>query len=224
MKKKFFLSHIYFYMILAIFVGYFVGRDIENDFLNLYSGKFVLLPFRYIMLTLIIFISNSVFNLYSKSEIIIRNKNYFMIFMNILKKEITFFILLFIFFNIPIFFMNINPFINNLRSILIIMLNFLIISMIISCIIKTIDLNFKNRFFSSCLFLVCFSLVDIIVEYLNFNFVINEVDLSHIFIIPMLINNYLMIMFISVLFIIINTFLIIFFSYRKDYFLRNEKF
>ena len=222
--KKILLSNFFLFCIaICVCFGYFIGRDIERDFLNLYVGKMTLLPFRYVFLCLIILISNLIFNLFSNSVIIVRNKTYFNSFMNMIKYEVFYFILIYVLLNIPIFIINSKCFFNNLNSILLIILNSTLISILISSIIKLIDIKFKNRVFSSCLFLITFSIVDLLLDHFNFYIFINNIfDLSYIFVLPILYNNYIIIAILLFLAICMITSLTINFSFKKDYFLRNE--
>ena len=157
MKKILFSKSFMLYIIIVLCIGYFVGYDIKNDFLNIYIGKMTLLPFRYILLTLIVLVSNFVCNSFFNSAVIVRNKNSFNLFLTISKYEFFTFLIIYICLNIPVLIFNFNPFIDNLFSIIVVILNSVLISLICSSIIKLIDIKFKNRVLSSCTFLVCLS-------------------------------------------------------------------
>lgn len=223
MKKILFSKSFMLYIIIVLCIGYFVGYDTKNDFLNIYIGKMTLLPFRYILLTLIVLVSNFVCNSFFNSAVIVRNKNSFNLFLTISKYEFFTFLIIYICLNIPVLIFNFNPFIDNLFSIIVVILNSVLISLICSSIIKLIDIKFKNRVLSSCTFLVCLSLFDFILEHFNFYvFADNVFDFSYIFALPIIYNNYIIILIFLILIYCLLTSSVINLAYKRDYFLRHD--
>ena len=223
MKKVFLFKVPFLCIIISTCIGFFVGIDIEQDFLNLYTGKLTTLPFRYIMLVLIVFISNSIFSMFSNTIIIVRKRNFFNVFVNIIKYEVLFFALLYIFVNIPIFALNNRLFIENLGYVMLVILNSILISILFSGIIEFIDIKFKNRVYSTCSFFIVFSIIDFVLEHFNFYILIdNQFDLSYIFVLPVVFRNYIVIAAFMLFFICIITYTNINYSNKKDYFLRDE--
>ncbi len=210
-------------IIIVIIIGYFIGYDISRDFYNLYIGKLTLVPTRYILLSLIIFASNMLYNSYSNPVIIVRKKTFFDFFIFIIKNEILFFLILFIFLHIPIFILNFNNFINNINNIIKIVINFVLVAILLSNLVKLIDIKIKNRIISSCGIIILFTLFDFILEHLSFS-IFSEIyfEFSYIFILPTIYNGYIYIMIFILIIICITTWLIINESFRKDYFLKNE--
>lgn len=74
--KKVLLSHSLLYIAISVFIGYFIGCDIVNDFFDLYAGKLLLLPVRYTLLLLIVAVSNLLGNVFMNSAIVVREKNF----------------------------------------------------------------------------------------------------------------------------------------------------
>lgn len=223
MKKVLFSKTFLLYIIISVCIGYFIGHDIKHDFLNLYVGKMTLLPFRYMLLTLIILVSNFISTIFLNSTMIVRKKSFFNFFFSILKYESLIFLLIYTGINIPVCILNFHSFFNNLCNIVLITLNSIIISFIISFVIILIDMKFKNRVLSSCIFLVFFALIDFVLEHFNFYIFANNIfDFSYIFILPILYNNYIIIAIAMIIMFCLLISLIINLSYRKDYFLRND--
>ena len=223
MKKVFLFKVPFLCIIISTCIGFFVGIDIEQDFLNLYTGKLTSLPFRYIMLVLIVFISNSIFSMFSNTIIIVRKRNFINVFVNIIKYEVFFFALLYIFVNVPIFALNNRVFIENLGSVMLVILNSILISVLFSGIIEFIDIKFKNRVYSTCSFFIIFSIIDFVLEHFNFYILTdNQFDLSCIFVLPVVFSDYIVIAAFMLFFICIITYTNINYSNKKDYFLRDE--
>ena len=221
--KKVLVSQSLLYIAISVFIGYFIGFDIENDFFDMYVGKLFLLPVRYILLLLIISVSNFLGNTFLNSTIVVREKNFFNTFLTCLKYEIYVYAVIFVSLNIPVFVMNFEASMNHFLDIAILILNAIVISVICSSVIKVIDLNVRNRMFASCGFLIFFSLIDLVLEHFNFYiFQENIFDLSYIFALPVMYNNYLVIAGILVLFGFSLVCVMAHLVCRKDYFLRNE--
>ena len=96
MKKLLFSRLFIFCILISIFIGFLVGIDIKNDFINLYAGKMSSLIFRYTFLVLIVFISSTIFNRLSNPVLIARKKTFYNVFMEMLKNELLAFTLLYI--------------------------------------------------------------------------------------------------------------------------------
>ncbi len=223
MKKLLFSRLFIFCILISIFIGFLVGIDIKNDFINLYAGKMSSLIFRYTFLVLIVFISSTIFNRLSNPVLIARKKTFYNVFMEMLKNELLAFTLLYICQNIPICMLNFHLFINNIDKILVIIINLIVVSTLISTIISFIDIWVKKRVFSNCIFLIIFSLIDFLTEYYNyFIFEKTTFDFQYIFSLPLIYKNYVIILVLIVLIICLLTSIIISLSQRKDYFLRNE--
>lgn len=223
MKKLLFSRLFIFCILISIFIGFLVGIDIKNDFINLYAGKMSSLIFRYTFLVLIVFISSTIFNRLSNPVLIARKKTFYNVFMELLKNELLAFTLLYTCQNIPICMLNFHLFINNIDKILVIIINLIVVSTLISTIISFIDIWVKKRVFSNCIFLIIFSLIDFLTEYYNyFIFEKTTFDFQYIFSLPLIYKNYVIILVLIVLIICLLTSIIISLSQRKDYFLRNE--
>lgn len=221
--KKVLLSHSLLYIAISVFIGYFIGYDIENDFFDLYAGKLLLLPVRYTLLLLIVAVSNLLGNVFMNSAIVVREKNFLNVFLECLKYEICVYAFIYIGLNIPVFVMNFEVAVTYFWDIFMMILNAIVISVICSSVIRFIDLHVKNRMMASCGFLIIFSIVDLVLDHFNFYiFKKNIFDLSYIFALPVVYNNYFVIAGFLVLFGFFLVFVIARLACRKDYFLRNE--
>lgn len=208
--------------IIVMAIGYFVGFDISNDFLNLYISKMANLSTRYILITIIIFSNFLIYKQSTIPSIILRKKYIYKFQIYVIIQEIVTLLLIFIFFNLPIFILNFNEFINNIIIILKVYISDVLISMLIISIMKFIDVGIKNRAKTSGIFLICFAIIDILLDHFNY-FEFNEIifDFSFLFILPYNYSGYIYIFIFLFITIIILTALSIILSARKDYNLGN---
>ncbi|MDD2644230.1 MAG: hypothetical protein PHC65_06070 [Methanobacteriaceae archaeon] len=208
-------------LIFALIIGGFVGYGISNDFVYLYMSKLTQIPTRYILMILIVVISCLIFNQLSHSTIILRQKSLFNLSLYMLKIEIIALCLIFTIFHLPIFLLNSAHFFDNLFLIVKVIINAVVVSLLLTALIKLVDIKLKSRAISSGIILVVICIIDILLGHFNF-FVINEpiFDFSHIFVLSYMYKNYyiLVILIVVVIFFLLSLF--IYLSLKKDYFLR----
>lgn|SRR5574344_842533 len=206
--------------IIIFIIGCFVGYNISDNFPLLYMSKLTQIPARYILLILIVFTNNLVFNQLNCNAIILRKKSLFNSLLNFMKIEVIVLLLLFICLHLPIIFLNTKEFFSNSYLIIKVIINGVIVSLLLLNIIKIVDIKIKNRTVASGFVLAIFCIADILLGHFNFFIINNEIfDFSYIFAFPYIYKNYYAFASILVVIIVILTALFVFLGIKNDYFL-----
>ena len=206
--------------IIVIVLGFYIGCGISEDFLMLYSSKLTQLPVRYLLIAIILSSSSLVFKEQNGLAICMRKKNFFNAILNNIKYEVYILLLIFSIFEIPIMLQNFSLFFQNFYFMLMMYLNDIIISLFILSIVKSIDIFIKNRTTSCAIFLVILSIIDILLEHRNY-LVFNNIyfDVSYIYCLPYIYNNYFVLGFVLIIITIFLNVLSIFLRIKKDFML-----
>ncbi len=205
--------------IIVIILGFLIGNDISNNFLELYLAKMSSVPARYILLSFAIFIHYIVYNHLNVYGLFLREKNFLNFSFYIIKVEFVILTTLFIMLHIPILIMEYNHFIENIFLIVKIIFNDIIFSLAFISIIRMIDTKLRNRSTSCFSVFIIFAVIDFILEY--FNYVTDNYlfDFSYILILPSLYKNYFIIFLLVLSFIVYSTVKSLDLMMKNDYFL-----
>ncbi len=216
-------KQLYIVFLISALMGAYYGYNIRLDFFNLYVTNLANISIRYFFIILSVIIISIVYITYYNSSIIMRfktRKKY--LFSTIVIEFIIALMTIFIF-NLIILLLNYPTCFSNITDILISILNFLIIFITISIIIKLIDGFINNHSFSCCFFLLIFAVLDTIMEHFNF-FFINKpiIDLNSIYLINY-ISDYAWLYFIVIVLIdIIIYYFINKIILKKDFVLKRD--
>lgn len=223
MKKVFRNFTLFLCILFPLFLGYFIGNDINNEFMELYIGKFCIIPIRYSILIFLIFIDYQIFASLNYTSIVFRNKSIFSHFAKSLVKSLKYITLFFIMLNIPVFLMNSEQFISNLSTILLFILNDIVVLVLLISMIRLIDSKIKKRILSSCLFVSVFTILDFVLDNYNFYY-FNDIvfNFNYIFILPSVYQSYLFIFFLLIGLIALMILLSIKFMEKGDYMLNDK--
>ena len=206
--------------IIVIILGFYIGYGISEDFLMLYSSKLTQLPVRYLLIIVILSSSALVFKQQNCLAICLRKKNFFNAIVNNIKYEVCILLLIFGAFELPIILQNFSLFFQNFYFMLIMYINYILISLFILSLVKSIDIFIKNRTTSCAIFLVIFSIIDILLEHGNYFFFNNiYFDVSYIYCLPYMYNNYFVLAFVLIIITIFLDVLSIFLRIKKDFML-----
>lgn len=210
-------------IIIIIIIGCFLGYNISENFTELYISKLMLIPIRYFLLALVIIINFLVFNQQSGPVIVLRKKTLFNALISIFKIEVSILFVLFFVLHLPVLFLNMSQFINHLGLISKMIINCVIVSLVISSLIKIIDIKLKNRASACGLIFGGLCVMDFLLEHFNWYAVDEAVfDFSYIFVLPYIYNNYFFIALVLIATGLVLTALYVFFGIKKDCFLRSS--
>ncbi len=177
-------KQLYIIFLISIIMAAYYGYNIRLDFLNLYVTYLANISIRYFFIILSVIIISIVYITNYNSSIIMRFKTRKKYLFSTIVVEFIIAIITIVIFNLIIILLNYPTCFSNITDILISILNFLIIFITISIIIKLIDGFINNHSFSCCVFLLIFASLDSIIEHFNF-FFINKpiIDLNSIYLI-----------------------------------------
>lgn len=214
-------------LILAtqIFIGIYIGLNIGNEMEN-YLVFLSNIAIRYLLIFLSLYIDYIVYVNLSQAPIIMRYKSKEKHYKKIICTEILFKLIEFILISIIVMILNINMAIKYINIFLMLIFNFLMISQLFSSIIKLIDSYIKNKILSNIIFLFIFVNIDFILEHFIFFFgTDSQISLGEIFILPAIIDNYILLAIFLILIWIFLSNIFIANLTRKDYLLnQNENF
>lgn len=204
--------------ILDIFVAIFIAINLKNNFYQLYLGYLSNAFSRYFFITTTIifnylvykylFDSIKFFRYRSKSRLL--NISFFYEFI------LNFFF--FAIYNIIIIIFNMPVSLYCLSDILLTILNYIIISVTISCLIKLIDIFVNKIFLSSIIFLFFFACIDFLLDYFCFFLFDNSIfNFSDMYIINYVYNNRILVFVLTLIFDIIIFNIINILFYKKDF-------
>ena len=209
-------------LVLAFLLGCFVGYDISNDFLTVYSTRIIQIPVRYILLCLIIFSNLLLFNQQNCLSIILRRKSFFNSIIYLSIYELIVIILIFLAFNFPVMIQNMLEFFNNITDIGLNYINCIIMSLFVISLIKMIDVIIKNRSLACSIFLIVFASLDYLLEHFNyFSFDKITFDFSYIFCLPCVYKGYYIIAIILLITTIVLNILSTFIRIKNDFMLES---
>ena len=223
MRKKIFNNSNIIIIFLGLFIGCFIGYDLKVDFLNLYISKLSHIPIRYTILILTLTLSYSNFINNRSLNILFRYKTFFDYVVKNIFQEILLVSFFFIIINFVIFLFNINNFFINFSTMMIIIFNDILVTILIITIVKLLDIKFKNRIYASSMFISIFMLIDFILEHYNF-YLFDKIlfDFSYIYILPFCYKNYIIVVCLIIMIIMIMLCLISNLIFKKDYFLYDK--
>lgn len=212
-----------FLLILLVIIGFFIGRDINDNFLSLYMAKISNIPSRYSILVIMSFVDYFIFKTTSSNSVIYRFPSFYNYYKKVIIYEIIIVSVGFIAMNIPIMLMNSTYYLKEIKLFLTILISNIVISLFFSSIIKIICLKIKKIGLSTCLFILVFAFLDFLIEHYNF-FIANDIvfDFSYVYAIPYYINwYYLLIPVLAVITFFLNM-IFLNFIVRSDYFLGED--
>lgn len=222
--KYFFKNKInIFILVLLVTIGFFIGRDIDDNFLSLYMAKISNIPSRYSILVIMSFIDYFIFKMTSSNSVIYRFSSFYNYYKKVILYEIIIITVGFIAMNIPILIMNSTYYLKEIKLFLLILISNIVVSLFFSSIIKIICLKTKKIGLSTCLFILIFAFLDFMVEHYNF-FIAETVtfDFSYFYALPFYINwYYLLIPVIAVITFLLNM-IFLNFIVKSDYFLGED--
>ena len=207
---------------LVIALGSYIGYGISADFQDLYSSKLTQILVRYLLIIIILSCNSLIFKQQNCLAICMRRKNFLNAILNIIKYELFVLLLIFAAFNLPIILQNGVIFFRNFDFVTKLYINYIIVSVLILSIVKGIDIFVNNRTVSCTLFFVILSIIDVLLEHGNYFFFSNMYfDVSYIFCLPYIYQNYLIIAISLIIIVIFLNLLSIFLRIKKDFMLES---
>lgn len=151
-----------------LIIGFVIGVDLNDNFLQLYMAKMGQIPARYTIIVVILFIDYFVFEDINHYIYIFRYKSVSHFITKSIIKELTISLLLLFMLHFPVFFFNIRGFINNIVIMLLVILNITVVFSVILSMIRFINVWINNRILSTSVFMLLFIGIDILLNHYSF--------------------------------------------------------
>ena len=196
-------------IVLSLTIGCFISLDIKEKFLDIFLGKYNSITVRYLIIFLIIFIDYKIFKSFYDHSLAFRYKSFYKLFTKNILLELFYISMMIISIFIPLIFIHFKNFMINIKYMVLIIINTIIICLIITSLVRIIDVKIKNKIISSCLFIGFYTILEFITENYNFYFANNIIfdfhntfDYAYVIKYPflLLIIMFFILMFLNMLF------------------------
>lgn len=224
LKKPIVLWCILLMAILGVTSGYGLGSS--NDVLAVYQGVLSVITIRYAIIIIILIADYLVFSNLNNHVIISRYKSSNRFILKATVIETVVITLVALIYNIPIILFNMECFSILFVPVIYTTVNMIIISILITSIIRFINLWFNNRALVTATVFALYIGLDFLLENINFLYISNIIfDFQYIFTLPLELNSSEYIIVASIILII--SFLLIFATMvligKRDYFLNEHE-
>ena len=217
-------KQLYFLLFIIIVIGCFLGNSVKNNFLEVYIGNMGNISIRYFLIIISLAMEYIVYKALNNSCIISRYENKQKFLKESLKIEIILSIIFFSIFNLVVLLISLPSSIRYIIDIGIINVNIILIYIVISLLIKIINIFIKTHYISSTVFIFMYVSFEFVLEHFNFFYFNNKLfDLGAIYkIFYMYKNSIMYFIIIIILNLILFTILNIKVK-RKDYILKSDE-
>lgn len=159
-----------FILLITVIISLFFSYAIKDNFLPLYIGNLSSTPVRYFFITISIIVENIIYQTLTNSVIISRHGSREKHLKEQVLIEIISITIIFVLFHSIAYIFSFPQSLKYLTFIIITFINFILIYIFISYIIKIINLFVRVHSISCVIFLFLFASIDFIIDYVNFFF------------------------------------------------------